>query len=358
VARALGRQAPGSVEPCIVDLFALERPTLPDRLTRLYGPVIRHAPWFYGWVFHLVNRRPIYRVLVTQARRTLLPKVRRLLLAERPDAIVSTHPLCNRVTLDALADVGRAVPYVAVVTELVTVHRSWVEPEIGCYTTATAEADGAVLGFGAPPGRVRRTGLPIDERFGRVREACSEIRRGLGLDPERLTLLVVGGGEGLGVDRWVRAIDGCGVDAQIVAVCGRNRPLAERLRRAPAALERRVLGFVDTMPELMHAADIVFTKGGPQSIVEAMASGRPVVVTGRLPGQEEGNPEFVEAHGIGVDGRSVTKALTALRRLADDASERAEIGARARALAMPDAADGVAQAVLDLIGRPPNRQPA
>jgi len=349
VAGALQRQARGSVEPRIVDLFALGRPTLPDRLTRLYGPVIRYAPWFYGLVFHAVNRRMAYRVVAAEARRALLPKVRRLLAAERPDAIVSTHPLCNRVTLDALAGLGRTVPYVAVVTELVTVHRSWVEPEIACYTTATAEADAAVLAFGASPERVRRIGLPIDRRFGRVQAAPPEIRRGLGLDPNRLTLLIVGGGEGLGVERWVRAIDGCGVDAQRIVVCGRNQRLAERLQRTPSTAEQRVLGFVDTMPELMHAADIVLTKGGPQSIVEAMVSGRPIIVTDRLPGQEEGNPEFVEAHRIGVDGRSVPRALAALRQLADSPAERTAMAARSRALAAPDAADHVARTVLDLV---------
>ena len=53
------------------------------------------------------------------------------------------------------------------------------------------------------------------------------------------------------------------------------------------------LGFVNNMAEYMVAADILITKACPGTIVEAASIGLPVLLTSYLPGQEEGNVDFV-----------------------------------------------------------------
>ena len=350
---ALVRLVPERVEPRIVDLFALEQPTVFDRIPRLYSPMIRYVPWLYGRVFHFANYPLVYHTIRARAAGSLLPKVRRLLITDQPAIIVSAHPLCNWFVLRALDQLAWDVPVLATVTELVTVHRAWVEPGITHYTTATAVARETVLRYGAPPSRVSSPGLPIHERFGRVGAAPAEIRRELGLDPDRFTLLVAGGGDGTGgLDKLVTAIDRTGLDAQLIVVCGRNERLRAKLQSTPLTFPAKILGFARNMPDLMQAADAVATKGGPQSIVEALATGRPIVVIGSLPGQEEGNAAFVEAHGVGFDGRHRPRALTAIRRLAADPVERQAIGARARSLARLEATTEIARTILGLAEQP------
>lgn len=53
------------------------------------------------------------------------------------------------------------------------------------------------------------------------------------------------------------------------------------------------LGFVTNMAEYMVAADLLLTKAGPGTIAEAASLGLPVLLTSFLPGQEEGNIDFV-----------------------------------------------------------------
>merc|ERR1712038_142601 len=53
------------------------------------------------------------------------------------------------------------------------------------------------------------------------------------------------------------------------------------------------MGFVSRMAEYMVAADILITKAGPGTIAEAAALGLPTLLTSFLPGQEEGNVDFV-----------------------------------------------------------------
>lgn len=60
------------------------------------------------------------------------------------------------------------------------------------------------------------------------------------------------------------------------------------------------LGFVNNMAEYMVASDILLTKAGPGTISEAAALSLPVMLTSYLPGQEEGNVDFVVNGGFGA----------------------------------------------------------
>jgi len=350
VQRALYDLAPDEgVVTEIVDVFDLENPALFDRVTRLYGPVSRYLPQLYGWAFHVMDRPAVYRTLFDTSTKPLVPKLVRLLADRQPDVIVTTHPLCNRALVQARDQVDPDLPIVATVTELVTVHRSWVEAGIDRYTVATDEAHNTVLGFGAPPELITQTGLPILGAFGTVETPPAQLRERWGLDPKRSTALLVGGGEGSGgLDKLMAAIDASGIDLQMLVVCGRNEQLKAKLEASNWAMPTQIHGFVTNMPELMHAADVVLTKGGPQSIVEGLASGRPMIVTQTLPGQEEGNAEFVERRGVGYDGRDRDRAVASLRHLAEHPDERARMSERARALARPEAAREIAQICWDV----------
>lgn len=346
---ALKRLYGDSVEVIISDVFALGRRSIFDASTRLYSPMLRHAPWLYGLVYHISDRPHVYSTIARQVELMDAPKIRRLLESVRPDVIVSAHPLSNRPILRARAALGSPVPIVAIVTELVTVHRSWVDPGLDLYLTATAETEAAVIGLGANPRRVLQLGLPVDERFGAVQTSPASIRRSLGLDPDTFTVLLSGGGEGAGgLGRIVTAANRAKLGAQLIVVCGRNRMLKNRLDKRSLDIPARILGFVSNMPELMHAADVVVTKGGPQSIAEALAARRPVVLTAVTPGQEEGNDRFVERHGVGLAPRSTASVVEALRVLAASPEHRARLARNAARLSRPDAAANVARAIMEV----------
>lgn len=60
------------------------------------------------------------------------------------------------------------------------------------------------------------------------------------------------------------------------------------------------LGFVTRMAEYMVAADVLVSKAGPGTISEAAALSLPVLLTSFLPGQEEGNVDYVIDGGFGA----------------------------------------------------------
>jgi UDP-N-acetylglucosamine:LPS N-acetylglucosamine transferase len=54
------------------------------------------------------------------------------------------------------------------------------------------------------------------------------------------------------------------------------------------------------METLMAAADVVVTKAGPGTIMEALSLSRPLIVTGAVGLQETGNISYVENNKFGI----------------------------------------------------------
>jgi 1,2-diacylglycerol 3-beta-galactosyltransferase len=340
------------------DLFVETKPGLAYRITRLYPLVVRRLPAVYRATFHLTNHPAVYRPIVRVLGGRTRQRARALLASYQPDVVLSSHSLCSMALLDVRDGLGRP-PVLSMTAEFVTVHTSWVDQRIDGFMAASEEAVKSLRRHGAPLERIRRTGLPVGPRFGRVTDSPASIRLALGLEPDRFTVLVTGGGEGFGpLDQLVGAIDASDLHAQLVVVCGRNEMLRARLESRRYRRPVRILGFVDNMPELLHASSVLVGKGGPTTIAETLTAGRPLLVTSVVPGQEEGNDWWIEQIGAGLYTPTSDRLLRALSRLEGDPAYVAELSVRAQAHSFADAADSVASWALELAARHTSRDGA
>ncbi len=73
-------------------------------------------------------------------------------------------------------------------------------------------------------------------------------------------------------------------------------------RQYPEGMKVLVKGFVDNMPQLMCASDIIVTKAGPGTIGEALICGLPMVLNAFVPCQEEGNIPYVVDNQVRGEG--------------------------------------------------------
>lgn len=102
--------------------------------------------------------------------------------------------------------------------------------------------------------------------------------------------------------------------------------------------------FVDKMPTFMHAADVLVSKAGGLITTEALACGLPMVLIDVIPGQEEGNAQYVVEGGAGVIADDPLDLLEyTFHWLQNDGATLKQTAERARALGRPNAATEVAQ---------------
>lgn len=361
LAQTLEQWYPGEFEPVLCDpLGGPGSAWLLRRVAALYGLSIRFAPWVYGSIYYTSDWRGGVRFL----RSTLLTLAHRpvaeAIAAQRPVAIVNLHPLTGSAAVRAREKGCRDTPVLTVVTDLVNPHSSWHDRKADRIVVPPT-----ALGWARRPKRLGdrkvEIGLPVSPPFatGVLRGAeRAALRRRLGIDEQRFTVLLTGGGEGAGgIARRSKAILRHFDDINVVAICGRNRRLKESLDELRAEYPDRltVNGFVDNMADWLRTADVLVSKAGPGTIAEATCCGVPLLLTSHVPGQERGNTEFVVDAGAGRHTPSVRSLLRTLGELRSHPSTVDAMALASARLGRPHASREIVDLLAGLLGVTGNR---
>ncbi len=341
---------------CVVtaaDPLIGQGPAIVRRLASLYSPVIRRSRAAWGAVYHSSNTQPTFAAIRAVFGPPVRNVVQHLLQQHDPDVVLSVHPLLIQIAHQAIRKSGRPRALMTVITDLVDFHRGWTFSRADVVVAPTEEAKKVALRRRVPADRVKLLGLPVDLRFRPPAPGEKQaLRRRFGLEEHRFTVLVMGGAAGVGhLATQVRILAVGAHPWQLVVVCGRNEKLRRRLADLEVSTPMLVLGFVDYMPELMRACDLVVTKAGPGAIAEALATGLPLVITGFLPGQESPNVDFVVESRIGAFAPKDSDLLDEVRVMAEGGPTWREMSAKAEDLAHPYASSDIARECLLLAAR-------
>ena len=316
-----------------IDLFDLGPRVFGDAYRQWHLSTTARAPAFYGSAYFGSNFRggalePIRLRLDSVIFRRLLREVERL----RPRAIVATHHLplvvLGRARRKGLLD----VPVTAVVTDY-TAHAVWAERGVDAFCTATALPSWELATHGVPSDRIVRTGIPVRPAFERIAPV-------VGPAPgEPLRVLVTSGGFGVGPLRAIARSIAAVPNVALTVVCGASEELRARVAADLSGARAEVLGFERDMPARVADAHVVVGKAGGLTVSETLTAGRPMIVIGAVPGNEELNEEFVTAGGAGYacEPHQVGWYLAKMRA----EGEIAPMGARARKLVRHHAAERV-----------------
>lgn len=345
---ALDLEFPGQFESKKVDFFREYYPAPLNKAPEIYPPMSR-VPQAWGLSFKVSNSRTRTNAITSLSYPYLRKAAKRLVRENPADLIVSVHPLVNTHLARAMRKAPR--PFITVVTDMVSTHAFWYDRRADLVVVPTPQASELAVRYGIPAGNLRVVGLPVSERFRSPLPDRDAWRREKGWDTDRPVILVVGGGDGLGgVKRIAKALNESDLAATLVVICGRNESLREDLLAVDWKLPAHIYGFTREMPEFMRAADIMVTKAGPGSISEAFICGLPLVLYSRLPGQEDGNVDYVVEGGAGVWAPRAADARAVLRRWVADPAARAAVAEASSRLARPDASRQIARLIAEQVG--------
>jgi processive 1,2-diacylglycerol beta-glucosyltransferase len=350
VAATLSRAfAAAGVETLVVDHFReLVHPQFEGVTRRLYYAMLRRTPGLWGLAYWVGDQIPVSSPLLLGLTHLGIPKLRRLLEAERPAFVVSVHPTPSGA-LAELAPRHAVPPHTTVFTDWVS-HTQWVVPHVDRYCVPAEEIGRDLIARGIPRDRVVVTGVPVGAAFARPAEERAATRLRLGLSA-RLPLFLFMDGAGGGFGRLEHAVETLlDLDApcQAVVLTGRGPGLPPRLT---ARIERRrarvkIFGFVDNVRELMGTADFLVSKTGGVTLAEALAAELPMVSFGSLPGQERRNERFAAMAGVGLVARSPAELERVLHGVLGDPVLLRSLRERIRRYRRPQAAQHVVDLML------------
>ena len=319
-------------------------------LCRLYGFANEHLPWSYKFIYDIGNDPQRYAFLNSLGGTGVISqRVARLFEEEKPDLILSLFQLSNHITIDVAKDRFPDIPTATVVQDLISIHYTWVDPRVDLQVVPTEEAREACLKFGMPAGKMKVLGFPMRPSFLKPVKSKIELRKEWGLEPARFTVFIMGGGVGIGgLYNIAKAIQDSDLqDIQMIVVAGFNKALENKLLATRFRFPIKVFGFTKQIPEIMTASDIIITKAGPGSVVEAMAKELPMILNYYMP-QEKGNVDYVQNHGLGVYESEPGRIVQALKKMLSP-TELERIKSNIRKVSHPRAIYDIADALTKLI---------
>jgi 1,2-diacylglycerol 3-beta-galactosyltransferase len=348
IIEALQLEFGDSLSTEMVDFLKDYAPPPYNRLPRIYPEMVK-VPELWGAGYKISDGRPQARIMTS----TLWPYVRRAarrLVREHPaDLLVSVHPLANSFFLRALGK--NRPPFITAVTDMVSTHALWYDKRADLILVPTRMARERAIQNHMAPEKVQVAGQPISERHCRPGPDKPALREKLGWPQDKFTVLLVGGGDGMGpLADTARAVDESGLDLSLVIVAGRNARLKSRLEAASWENPTFIYGFIDDMPDLMRASDAIVTKAGPGTIAEALVADLPIILYAKLPGQEDGNVHYVENRGVGVWAPEPLLVVRTLTRWICRPGERQRVVENCRSAARPDASRIIARAIGKKVG--------
>lgn len=310
--------------------------------TKWYLQLVRHYPFAWAWIYRRSHdASPVGRVdrarswIERSCARVLLREVARL----APDAIVCTHFLPAEVLSRAIIAGRYRGPVWVQVTDF-DLHRMWVQPEMAGYFVGNDELAFSLRARGIAADAIHVTGIPVMPAFRRLpeRSACAAE---LGLDARCATLVLMGGGAGMGSLEVIAArVLAMPQNFQLIVLAGRNLTALRGLKQLAARYPGRLvpLGYIADVERPMACADVAITKSGGLSTSECLAMCLPMIINDAIPGQEERNADFLLEQGAAVKACDVVMLEYRLTELFSDPRRLIAMRERCAAIGRPDAA--------------------
>lgn len=321
--------------------------------TDFYIKLVNKAPTLWGYLYQMTNEAESDSTLEKMRRGLERLNTKPLLKAIsdfQPDAIICTHFMPAELLSRLLRKRILSCPVWVQVTDF-DLHRLWVQENMAGYFAANDEVAYRMQDQGIAGSAIMVSGIPIMPAFAQAldRVACAQT---FGLDPQRKTILLMGGGAGLGslnaiAKRLLALVD----DFQLIVLAGKNATALAALQQLAQRYPKRLLaqGFTDQVEHLMACTDFAITKPGGLTTSECLAMGLPMIVNAPIPGQEERNADFLLEQGVALKAFDCVTLEYRVRYLLGHPAKLADMRAKAYALGQPDAARQALTRVLGAI---------
>lgn len=278
-----------------------------------------------------------------------LPKLETLFNDFRPDAVVSTQAFPCGMVADFKLSKKTNLPLMAVLTDFVP-HSYWIYDAIDYYIAPSQEVKQRLIDKGVNQERIKTFGIPIDPKFNQNLNKI-EIRKNLNLGVDSFTILIMGGGQGLGpIKTIVKALENLTFNLQEIVVCGTNERVYRWLKKRLRSYKKRIFlfGYVDNIDELMSAADLILTKPGGVTCAEALSKGLPMLIISPIPGQETNNTFYLTSQGAAIEVDKPEDLVAIINDLYNHRDKINQLSNAAQRISKPDSANNIAQLLSEL----------
>ena len=359
-----------SIECEIVDSLKLVNNTMDKVISRGYEKSALYTPKAYGSVYRFSETTIASKnEFKTNPLTSLMArKFKHLLNESTPDLIIGTHPF-PMIALSTLKknnnihSLSRSEsfykstkvdipPMISVLTDYTT-HSTWIQNEIDYYIVGHEYVKELLVYEGVDSEKVKAFGIPVEKSFLSHRDRETVLTE-LGLSPEKLTVLLMGGSFGAGnIIETLEDLIAIDRDFQILVITGRNEHLKDKLSKMlDSTIHNKnicLLGYTNKMNDILASIDVLISKPGGLTTTEALLNDVPMIVPYFIPGQEEENLDFLTNCGAALRTTKKYSLPVLLKVLIDDPSRLDNLRKNIKSIRKFDSAVNISNLVVDIL---------
>lgn len=309
VAEAIAKVSRGAVRVEIVDLLTALANFVTFATKTVYLGSLKLSPKIYELLFSQSDSHewPL-KILNALSAPFMQKKFLAMLKKTQPRMLVSTYPVWDLLAKKAWKKYnsghapGGKLPFVSIITDSVGVHQSWTYGHPDYFLVANEDTAVALENLGIAKRRIRCFGYPISRRFEKP-ASRADFQQRWNLSPKRTTLLLIvsTGTAWSRIKELAAAIRRSRLKKMQLVIIACGSPGWEKhLKKMRWPWPTRITGWTNAMPAFIHGADIVLTKAGGATVMECIASKKPMIIFDAIPGHEIGNAVLVQKYNLGV----------------------------------------------------------
>lgn len=335
-------------DTALIDCLDYTEPWFKNFYPQSYLFLVRFLPLAWAGIYYALDNRTFYSLIkpLRHLNNCLVSKrFATFLKRERPKVVISTQFFASEV----VAGLKRKKEIDSVLISVVTdfgLHTFWESEDVDIFVVASEDTRKDLISRNIPEEKIKVLGIPVEPPLKEFNKR--ELRKEIALKEDRFTVLIVGGGFGVGpIKELVFSLDGLSDEVrdkvQVIVVCSRNEKLYGEMKNIAPKLKinSKMFGFVPDLYKMMAASDVIISKSGGLTTSEALAQGLAMIIISPIPGQETKNCDLLVKNGAAyridrpVEVKGVVEELVKV----PDKLER--MRRNAQDLARPNSADDI-----------------
>lgn len=293
IEKAIKMLSPGT-EILNINIFNYTNPISEKIVNRIYMSVIKRTPKIWDYLYD--NPKVVKKIekIKETVHKFNSPKLKNLFDKFNPDAILCTQAFPCGMVADYKKTYNSKIPLVAVLTDYVP-HSYWLYDTVDYYITPSDDVSYRLMKKGVVPEKIKSLGIPFDPGFNDSHD-LDKLFNKLRLNPLLPSILIMGGGQGLGpIKTIIKSLGKISTPIQEIIVTGTNKKLYNSLKRKVKKYKHKILlfGYAHNINELMSISNIIISKPGGVTTAEALAKNLPMIIVKPIPGQEANNTAYL-----------------------------------------------------------------
>lgn len=296
--------------------FGYTYPLMEKIINTAYMGVIKRAPKIWEYLYDNPKVIKFSEKWKQSIHKSSHKKLKPLIDEFKPDVIVCTQAFPCGMVADYKKTNQLPMTVIGVLTYYAP-HLYWLHEGVDYYVVPSQEAQERYVKEGIPEERIKIFGIPIRMKFSQ-QISGETIAKKLGLDLNIPTILIMGGGQGLGpMKEAVKSLVRLERPLQLIVICGTNVKLVNCIKKTQRQTTKKIIyyDYASNVDELMEVSDLIVSKPGGMTTSECLAKGLPMVIVDPIPGQEERNSQFLVNQGIAIrvdDKRHIAREIDSL----------------------------------------------